>query len=72
MLVITLKVNIMKYYRVRILAALFVMGSFGLGFITGAEYGKWAGWAIFIIMMLIGIALHFTADKIEKILITKR
>jgi len=56
----------MKYYSVRILAALFVMGSFGIGFLTGASYGKWAGWSIFAILMLSGIALHFVADRIEK------
>jgi hypothetical protein len=56
----------MKYYTVRLLAALFVMGSFGGGFLAGDEYGKWIGWVVFIIMMLIGVKLHYVAEKIDK------
>jgi hypothetical protein len=54
----------MKYYSLRILAALFVMSSFGVGFLAGAEYGKWIGWACFIIMILTGVIVHFFAKKI--------
>jgi hypothetical protein len=56
----------MKYYSVRILAALLVMSSFGIGFLAGAEYGIWIGLAFFIILMLTGIKLHYVADKIDK------
>jgi hypothetical protein len=56
----------MKYYIIRILAAFFFMGSIGVGFITGAEYGKLVGWLTFILLAAIGIFLHFKADKIEK------
>lgn len=53
----------MKYYGIRISAALFVMGSFGGGFIIGAQYGRWAGWTIFMIMIFVGIMLHTAAEK---------
>ena len=56
----------MKYYTVRLLAALFVMGSFDVGFLAGAEYSKWIGWVVFIIIMLIGVKLHYVAEKIDK------
>jgi hypothetical protein len=56
----------MKYYSVRILAALFVMSSFGVGFIAGAEYGIWIGLVFFIILMLTGIKLHYVAEKMDK------
>jgi hypothetical protein len=56
----------MKYYTIRILAALLFMGSIGVGFITGAEYGKLAGWLTFIVLGAIGIFLHILADKIQK------
>lgn len=58
-------VNI-KYYSVRILAALFVMGSFGGGFLIGAQYGKWMGWIFFFIMMAFGLMLHKAAYKIDR------
>jgi len=56
----------MKYYIVRILAAFLFMGSFAVGPLVGAEYGKWIGWTCFIILATAGIVLHFTADKITK------
>ncbi len=55
----------MKHYSVKILSAVFFMGSFGVGFLAGAEYGKWMGWTVFIIMAVFGILLHKAADKIE-------
>ena len=54
----------MKYYSIRILAALSFMGSFGGGLLVGAEYGKWFGWATFAILVALGIILHRVADKI--------
>ena len=42
------------------------MGSFGVGFLAGAEYGKWMGWTIFIAMAAFGVFLHRAANKIEK------
>jgi len=54
----------MKYYTIRILAGLFLMGSFGVGFISGAEYGKIVGWSVFCTMAAIGIILDTKADKI--------
>lgn len=51
-----------KYYGIRILAALFVMGSIGGGFIIGEQYGRWAGWTIFMVMIAVGIMLHKTAE----------
>lgn len=56
----------MKYYTIRILAGLFFMGSIGVGLITGAEYGKLAGWLTFILLAAIGLFLHYKADKIER------
>jgi hypothetical protein len=56
----------MKYYFVRILAGFFFMGSIGIGFIAGKEYGKWIGWPIFFSMIVVSIILHRSADKIEK------
>ncbi len=56
----------MKYYSVRILAALLVMGSFESGFLTRVEYGTWIGWVVFIMMMLAGIKLHYVAEKLDK------
>jgi hypothetical protein len=53
----------MKYYFIRILAALFIMGSFGFGFIVGGAYGWWAGWGTFIILIAFGIILHIFADR---------
>lgn len=55
-----------KYYGVRLIAALFVMGSIGGGFFANAEYGKWIGWSIFVILMAVGILLHVFADKMKK------
>ncbi len=48
----------MQYYSMRILSALFFMGSLGVGFLAGAEYGKRMGWTVFIIMAVFGILLH--------------
>jgi hypothetical protein len=56
----------MKYYTIRILSGLFFMGSIGVGFLVGAEYGKWAGWFSFVLLMAIGILLHRSADKIQR------
>ncbi len=55
-----------KYYGIRLLAAFLFMGSFGGAFLTGAEFGKWAGWTTFIIMAGTGIFLHKFADKIKQ------
>ncbi len=56
----------LKYYGIRILAALFMMGSFGGGFLIGAQYGKWMGWMFFLIMIVFGIMLHKAAHKIDR------
>jgi len=56
----------MKYYTVRILAALLFMGSFGCGFLAGAEYGKWIGWMTFFALATFGIILHKVADRYYK------
>lgn len=56
----------MKYYSVRIIAALLVMGSFEGGFLARVEYGAWIGWMVFIVMMLTGIKLHYVAEKLDK------
>jgi hypothetical protein len=53
----------MKYYGIKLMAALCVMGSPGVGFLAGAAYGKWIGWLGFILAGLIGIMLHFIANK---------
>ncbi len=55
----------MKYYGVRILAALLWMGSIEAGFLAGAEYGKVAGWVTFIVVAAVGIYLHFVARRIQ-------
>ena len=55
----------MKYWLIRLLAALFVMGSFGIGFLVGAKYGLWFGLVAFIVLIALGIYLHKTADKIR-------
>lgn len=55
----------MEYYFVRILAGFLFMGSFGFGFLVVAEYGKWFGWAVFIICALVGIILHNIAENFE-------
>ncbi len=56
----------MKYYSIRILAALSFMGSFGGGLLVGAEYGKWVGWTTFIVLVVLGIILHRVADRIRE------
>jgi hypothetical protein len=56
----------MQYYTIRLLAAFFVMGSFGLGFMAGAEYSKLAEWLTFIVMVSLGLFFHFMADKFQK------
>jgi hypothetical protein len=53
-----------KYYSIRILAALSFMGSFGGELLIGAEYGKWVGWTTFTILVALGIILHRVADRI--------
>jgi hypothetical protein len=55
----------MKYYTFRILAAIFVMGSIGGGFLIGAQYGSFMGWMVFMIMAGVGIILHKTARRID-------
>jgi hypothetical protein len=55
-----------KYYSMRILAALFFMGSLGGGCLIGAEYGKWVGWSTFAILAALGILLHIVAAKIRE------
>ncbi len=55
----------MRYYSLRVLAALFVMGSFGCGFLAGAEYGTWAGWTTFITLAVLGIILYKFAEKVR-------
>jgi len=55
-----------KYFSVRILAAIFFMGSIGGGFLTAAEYGKWIGWLAFVALASVGIVLHVFADRIQK------
>lgn len=56
----------MKYYSLRMLAAILVMGSFEGGFLARVEYGTWIGWVVFIIMILSGIKLHYFAEKMGK------
>ena len=51
-----------KYYFIRILAALFIMGSFGIGFVIGSAYGSWAGLSTFFVLIAVGIFLHIIAD----------
>ncbi|MFA4829710.1 MAG: hypothetical protein WC855_13035 [Thermodesulfovibrionales bacterium] len=61
--------SIMKYlsiyYSVRFLAGLLFMGSFGIAFIVGTEYGLLVGLISFILFAAAGIVLHLTADKIR-------
>jgi len=45
---------------------LFVMGSFGGGFLVGTEYGKWIGWTTFALFIAVGIMLHMFARKMQK------
>ena len=54
-----------KYYSIKILAALCVMGSFGTGFLVGAAYGFWLGLLSFAGLFIIGIALHGMANRIR-------
>ncbi|MFZ3091216.1 MAG: hypothetical protein WA240_11415 [Nitrospirota bacterium] len=56
----------LKYYGIRFLAALLFMGSFGGGFLAGAEYGKWVGWTTFIVLAGMGLFLHRIADKFRQ------
>jgi hypothetical protein len=64
---VTRRKSMMKYYSIRILAALSFMGSFGGGLLAGAEYGKWVGWTTFIILAGLGIILDRVADKIREL-----
>jgi len=54
----------MKYYIIQFLASLLVMGSFGGGFLVGAQYGKWAGFITFIVLATLRALLHKAARKI--------
>ncbi len=56
----------MRYYSIRILAAFFLMGSFAVGFLVGAEYGMWFGWGTFIVFVIIGALLIKVAHKIRQ------
>jgi len=56
----------MKYYGIRIFAALLVMGSPVVGILVGIEYGKRIGWICFFIALAIGIALHYQAQRIRQ------
>lgn len=56
----------MKYYIIQLLASLLVMGSFGGGFLVGAQYGKWAGFITFTVLATLGVLLHKAARKIGK------
>ena len=55
-----------KYYSTQILAAFLVLGSFKFGMLTYAEYGRWAGWATFVVLIAVGIILDRVADRIRK------
>jgi len=55
-----------KYYSTQILAAFLVLGSFKFGMLAYAEYGRWVGWATFVILIVLGIVLDRVADKIRK------
>ena len=55
-----------KYFSIRILAAFFLMGSFAVGFLAGAEYGMWYGWGAFIVFVIIGALLIGVAHKIRQ------
>jgi hypothetical protein len=43
------------------------MGSPEVGILVGLEYGKWVGLLCFVIALVIGIALHFQAQKNRQI-----
>lgn len=53
-----------KYYSMRFLAGAFVMGSFAIGFLAGAEYGLSIGLCSFFATLGVGIILHRIADKL--------
>jgi hypothetical protein len=55
-----------NYYGLRVLAALFYMGSPWLGFLAGAEYGFWIGWATFISLATMGVLLHIRASRLSE------
>jgi len=42
------------------------MGSFAIGFLSGAEYGLMIGLISFFVIATAGIILHYMADKIRK------
>ena len=48
------------------MAGLFFMGSFGVGCLAGAEYGKWVGLSSFVVLAALGVFLHISADRIQK------
>jgi hypothetical protein len=52
-----------KYYIIRLLAALLAMSSIGGGFLIGADHGMWAGFTTFIILLSLGIILHKAVDN---------
>ena len=55
-----------KYFLVRILSGALFMGSLGMGAFVGAEYGKWVGLLVFIVLAPMGIVLHVVADRMKK------
>jgi len=54
-----------KYYSIRVLAGLSLMGSFAVGFLAGAKYGLLIGLTSFFATACIGIYLHLIADKFK-------
>lgn len=51
------------YYFIRILAALLIMGSFGVDFIVGGAYGRRAGLSTFVVLFALGIFIHIIIDR---------
>jgi len=56
----------MKYYGIRIVASFLILGSFGAGFLAGAEYGKWVGWITFLTFVILGALLLKVANKLRQ------
>jgi len=54
-----------KYYSLRFLSGLFIMGSFAIGFLAGAKYGLFTGLTSFFATVGVGIILHRIADKVS-------
>jgi hypothetical protein len=57
--------SVVKYYTLQILAASLVVGSFKFALLAFAEYGKWVGWATFIVLVVSGYLLHKVAYKLR-------